>query len=420
MTTLLASAQKEPIIPIVPKVPHADYKEISLSLERYDPGIGRGAHGHWMKVKENAIFCATTDKEYLLRTIIEFEDLSGDDRMDLDNTVNLKFKYFRQCLGSDVRSSWDTAKDGKPITEAGWITSIVAFLANYFKPSDLTAQKRYMESFKKNHNMSVKVLADRLLTLNMYMEYFPGSTGPTFNDQELKNLLFNAMPLTWQIDFAKAGHDINAVTYQYQQLESYMSNHAVLANVLFESNKSKDGRGGRFGNIQGGRGHGRGGGGRFSGNRRPHNGKPAGQQDYKHQKEMCNMHPGSTHPWSDCCLNPKSPNYNPPPATNTISAGRGGGRGRWSNNSGGRGNGGGRVGRGRGNYSNNRGNQNNNNNNTQNDNFQQDQGRQDNNRQGRNNSDNTAGPSNSQNNNTNNNNNNNNTQDNHWMEDLQW
>ena len=159
MTTLLASAQKEPIIPIKPTVPHDDYKDVKLSIERFQAG-GRNVAGHWTKIKDKAIFCSVTDKEYILRTIIEFEDLQGADRMDLNTTV-LKFKHFRQCLGSEVRSNWDLAKDGQPATNAGWAAALLAFIANFFKPSDLTAQKRYMENFKKTHEISVKTLADR-------------------------------------------------------------------------------------------------------------------------------------------------------------------------------------------------------------------------------------------------------------------
>jgi hypothetical protein len=52
-------------------------------------------------------------KQYIIRTIIEFEGVSSEERMDLDST-KLKFKYFHQCLGSEVRTSCDNAKDGKP------------------------------------------------------------------------------------------------------------------------------------------------------------------------------------------------------------------------------------------------------------------------------------------------------------------
>jgi hypothetical protein len=86
MTTFLAQAQKEPILPFKATVPHDDYNDATLSIERYEVGEGRGTTGHWTKVKEKAIFCSVSDKEYLIRTIIEFEDVSSEEHMDLDST----------------------------------------------------------------------------------------------------------------------------------------------------------------------------------------------------------------------------------------------------------------------------------------------------------------------------------------------
>ena len=211
MTTILAHAQKDPVIPVKPVIKQEDYKEVTLSLERYKAGAGgRGTPGHWNKLKEKTIFCTINDKEYIIRTILEFGDVASEDRMDLD-TAKLKHQHFRQCLGGEVLSAWDNAKLGKPITEDGWQASLMDFLSNYLKPSDLTAQKKYMENFKMTHAMPVKTLAERLVTLNMYMSYFPGSGGINpYHDIALKNILFQAMPLPWQIDFAKAGHHLQA------------------------------------------------------------------------------------------------------------------------------------------------------------------------------------------------------------------
>ena len=100
-----------------------NYKEVSLSMESFEAGEGRNALGHWKKVKEQAIFCAVTDKEYILRTILEFRDVATEDCLNLD-TFKLKDKYFRQCLGADVRTAWDNTKDGKPENLAGWNASL--------------------------------------------------------------------------------------------------------------------------------------------------------------------------------------------------------------------------------------------------------------------------------------------------------
>ena len=102
------------------------------------------------------------------------------------------------------------------------------------------------------------------MTMNAYMRHFPGARDfLAYDASSLKNLFFDAMPITWQVDFAKAGHDINQDTYTFKQLESYMANHATLSNVLFKNNKNKEGRGGPFGNQPGGRGRGS----RYSGHR---------------------------------------------------------------------------------------------------------------------------------------------------------
>ena len=415
MTSIQAQQKKDPIIPIEPTIPFEDYKEILLSLERPEPAApgARGGASHWTKFKEKAIFCTTSDKETLIRTIIEFEDVSGGDRMDIENNITLKFKYFRQCLGCEIRTIWDYARAGKPDTEDGWDDAIAAFIAHYFKPADFHAQKKYMEGFFKPKSLSVTIFADRLITLTTYLEFFPGCVGEPYDATALKGLLFNAMPLQWQVDFAKAGHDINTDAYTYKQLETYMANHEVLAS--WDSQSRQKHHGGRFNN---GRGQERNRGGRNSGYRRNHNDNNSnGNQESKRNKDTCKNHPNGSHSFYDCSLNPKSSNYRPP--NNDNGNGRGGGRGRGNNNSGGRGHGGGRGGCGRGNYNNNRGNQNNNNNNNNNsDNFQQDQNNQGNNNQEKNGNNNNQGNSNG--NNGNNNNQGNNNQDNHWMDSLQY
>jgi hypothetical protein len=46
MATILAQAQKEPIIPFEATDPRDNYKEdVTLSIKRYEPGGGRGATG---------------------------------------------------------------------------------------------------------------------------------------------------------------------------------------------------------------------------------------------------------------------------------------------------------------------------------------------------------------------------------------
>ena len=130
MTSILIQAQKDPVIPFEPKVKHETMKEVTLFLERFEPGEGRGATGRWTKVREQALFCSETDKESILRTIIEFEDVSRESRLDL-STAKLKFKYFRQCLGGEVRTSWDNAKDNKPETLNNWHIANQEFIA-YF------------------------------------------------------------------------------------------------------------------------------------------------------------------------------------------------------------------------------------------------------------------------------------------------
>ena len=131
MTTILAQAQKDPIIPFNPVVKQDHYQDVSLSKESFEAGEGRAAIGHWKKVKEQAIFCAGTDIEYILHTILEFRDVATEDRLNL-NTFKLKDKYFCQCLGADVQIAWDNAKEGKPENLAGWNTSLMDFLTNYF------------------------------------------------------------------------------------------------------------------------------------------------------------------------------------------------------------------------------------------------------------------------------------------------
>ena len=56
------------------------------------------------------------------------------------------------------------------------------------------------------------------------MSQFPNQGGmEPYNDQGLKQLLFNMMLNTWKIDFVKSGNDLSSPAYTYLELSRYMS-----------------------------------------------------------------------------------------------------------------------------------------------------------------------------------------------------
>jgi len=67
-----------------------------------------------VKKKVQAYFCDNQDVEYILRTVLEFDDIA-DNRMNLQGGQQ-RFDYFRENLGGTTRNTWDAMAAPHPNT----------------------------------------------------------------------------------------------------------------------------------------------------------------------------------------------------------------------------------------------------------------------------------------------------------------
>ena len=108
---------------------------------------GTANRPRYVKHKEEAYFCEEIDVEYILNTIIEFEDICDPDCLNITTAVQRK-KHFRLCLGDIVRTRWDAAVDNMPITMAGYNLAMENFISKFIKTHEFLQQKLYMENYK--------------------------------------------------------------------------------------------------------------------------------------------------------------------------------------------------------------------------------------------------------------------------------
>ena len=66
------------------------------------------------------------DKELIATVVLEFQDALQASRLALD--VPKRFSKFRELLDEPFRSEWDSARNGRPITDAGFARAPKAFV----------------------------------------------------------------------------------------------------------------------------------------------------------------------------------------------------------------------------------------------------------------------------------------------------
>ena len=103
-----------------------------IKLTRTIAGAGGGKRDCVVPLAEDP-----EDIETLCQLRIDFLDAIRNDQLRL-NTGRLKYDFFLKCVRGQVRVDWDNARDGNPITDAGFTTSINALFSDYFLKIVLT------------------------------------------------------------------------------------------------------------------------------------------------------------------------------------------------------------------------------------------------------------------------------------------
>ena len=178
------------------------------------------------------------DPELIIRVIDEFHDIMEPTRLNL-STGPLKFEKFRECLTGIVRDEWDLAREGQPLTNAGFRDTIAEFIATFLDEDDYEAQRAYVEKLKKPYAVSVRDFYSRLKFIIVLMKRFPGAPedGQIFTVQTLKTIFQNAMPMAWQDKFNNSG--LMLMNTQWPALIRYYSKCRAQAEREREANVKK-------------------------------------------------------------------------------------------------------------------------------------------------------------------------------------
>jgi hypothetical protein len=142
-------------------------------------------------------------------------------------------------------------------------------------------QKRYMASgsIQKPKSWYLQQVATRLMTLNRYLPYLPG-TAQSFTEDDMKDMLVDMRSPAYHHLMARANYDVN--THSYLEITQYLQNLGLIKESFNKGNAQH--------NKQG-------------------NSKPKAHKAHKHQKKhgknQCRKHPNHDHTWADCFDNLK-------------------------------------------------------------------------------------------------------------------
>ena len=157
----ISQALKKPVIPFVPVIPHDQYKTVSLEFVR---NIGTAARPNNIKKKVQAYFCSNQDIEYILRTIMEFDDIA-DNRMNLAGGQE-RFDNFRDCLGGTTRNTWDAVATNQPRTNQGFALAKCHFIDYFVLQTDLAERISKVNAELSTKKAAVEDVDTELSTKN--------------------------------------------------------------------------------------------------------------------------------------------------------------------------------------------------------------------------------------------------------------
>jgi hypothetical protein len=160
-----------------------------------------------------------------------------------------------------------------------------AFALTFVDKTAWRKQKRYMASgsIQKPKSLSLQQVATRLMTLNCYLPYLPG-TAQSFTEDEMKAMLVDMHSPTYHHLMARANYDVDA--HSYLEITQYLQNLGLIKESF---NKG------------------------YAQHKKQGNSEPKAHKAHKHQKKhhknQCRKHPNHNRTWTDCFDNPKGKNY---------------------------------------------------------------------------------------------------------------
>ena len=130
------------------------------------------------------------DVEVLIRSALEFTEAMGTDSLSLLDGA--KYAEYRKCLSDIVLDTYDTLLGNVVTRDSNNFMHLLQELINSFvDPTAYADQKRYMDTFKKPYKIGVRELSNRLIIVNKYALYLPGSNGNPIYDDAMQLVLLH-------------------------------------------------------------------------------------------------------------------------------------------------------------------------------------------------------------------------------------
>ena len=141
--------------------------------------------------------CYDDDIESLIHLVLTFLEASEPDGLSLPDV--LLYTEFRKCLEDIVLDTYDTLLLSTASHDcASCLELINESIGHFTNPTAYADQKQYMDTYKKPFKLTVKELASRLIIVNKYTHYLPGSNGdPIYTNPMIKYAFYNMMISQW-------------------------------------------------------------------------------------------------------------------------------------------------------------------------------------------------------------------------------
>ncbi|KAG7343337.1 hypothetical protein IV203_021282 [Nitzschia inconspicua] len=223
-------------------------------------------------------------------------------RREVDNEKHLGESYFRvlpKTLSTQLEVLWTTVVQGMGenlvMSVDNFNIALKRFIATNRSPLERHYLVQKLRNPKKPRDLSVLYFYHRLIELNGYVEYLPG-TDPPLNPDQLKHAFYDGMPALWRERYVIAG--LNCWDKPIAEILRYFRNQEALSARRFKENQ--DSR--RIKNKRKSKGE-------------PHRSdqsqsiKDKKSNGNKKQKgrisdeDPCPVHPGSKHTWGQCNAN---------------------------------------------------------------------------------------------------------------------
>ena len=155
------------------------------------------------------------------------------------------YQLVQRVLQGDAKAQFDTQAAAHGSQTAANFKAIMATMTVHVFPRyALQDQKRYMRRYlKKPLSMKVRSFTTRLTQLNNYLSSFPpdspGQLVEKLPDQEVKEILFYAMPETWQNRMTEQGYNYLDVSVTVQNMADFFESRSENLEVKTGIKKAK-------------------------------------------------------------------------------------------------------------------------------------------------------------------------------------